>query len=145
MIKLTEDQKETLLDHMNKKLMFVLDNDCGFCTVADEVHRKCNEAGYNGKDYHIFCHCCPLSIHRNDGVSCLNTRHDTLRDSEGSSVGEYELATKKSIENRVDYMIDMVNKHTDAKFGWLRDIKGKDKVIDYELKQKEKKDGRRVS
>lgn len=140
MIELTEDQKETLLDHMNKKLMYVLDNDCGFCTVAEEQNMETN-ISFHTCEYHAFCRCCPLSVGRNEGKSCLNTRYFTLRDNEGFHVGEYDEATRESIKNRIDYLIDMVNEHTNAKFGWFRNIKGEDKVIDYELKKKEKVDG----
>lgn len=141
MITLTKDQKETLLDYMDRRLKGLI-TECGFCTVAEQMPWGNNE---DEIELYEFCCNCPLSVSRNDGQSCLETRHSQLRDSEGSHIGLYEDATKKSIENRVDYLIDMVNKHTDAKFGWLRTIKGEDKVIDYELKRKGKKDEQRIS
>ena len=136
MIKLTENQKEILLDHMNKKLSYILEDDCGFCIVAEEL--QINTPDINIESYgelYCFCFHCPLSSSRNGGDTCITTRNFTLRDSEDSPVDTYYQATEKSIENRIDYLIDMVNEHTNAKFGWLRNIKGEDKVIDYEQKK----------
>ncbi len=130
-IELTKEQREILLDHMNCKLRSQFDESCEFCTVASEIEEK---KGCKDKwtiEIYTFCFYCPLSKSRNKGSSCLDTRSITLRDRDNCRISGYKDATPKSIRDRVDYLIDMVNKHTDAIFGWIDICTKNQRVIDH--------------